>query len=70
MFSNFTNREKYLTQNMKQELKYIDLNQVTTMTARLGLDMWNFPNSEKPFNDHAYNRNGHGGSQDIETGEK
>lgn len=40
------------------------------MTARRGLDMWNFPNSEKPFNDHAYNRNGHGGSQDIETGEK
>lgn len=25
MFSNFTNREKYLTQNMKQELKYIEL---------------------------------------------
>lgn len=25
VFSNFTNREKYLMQNMKQELKYIEL---------------------------------------------
>ena len=56
---------------MKQELRYIELKSGYNDDGPAWIGYVEFSKSGKTvyFNDHAFSGNGHGGSQDIETGD-